>query len=81
VTKFVQGEARNGHRKPPPAAPVALVRSVTRGVPLAPAAELVTARRRWRLTDSDGRVLLEVVDDHAAVFHTIGAAPGQPPHG
>jgi CHAD domain-containing protein len=30
-------------------------------------------RRRWRLTDHDGRVLVEVVDDHVT-GHTLGAS-------
>ena len=38
-----------------------------------PVAELITTRRRWRLTDPDGRVLVEVVDDHVSA-HTLGAS-------
>jgi CHAD domain-containing protein len=58
---------------PPPAELVALVRVFTRGASLGPVAELSTARRRWRLTDGDGRVLVEVVDDHVS-GHTVGGA-------
>jgi len=36
-------------------------------------AELATARRRWRLTDDDGQVLVEVVDDHVSA-HTLGSS-------
>jgi inorganic triphosphatase YgiF len=56
----------------PPAELVGLTRVFTRGEPLGPVAELATTRRRWRLTDRDGRVLIEVVDDHVT-GHTLGA--------
>ena len=36
-------------------------------------AELATTRRRWRLTDDDGQVLVEVVDDHVSA-HTLGSS-------
>ncbi|MBV9922790.1 MAG: CHAD domain-containing protein, partial [Pseudonocardia sp.] len=36
-------------------------------------AQLSTTRRRWRMTDDDGRVLVEVVDDHVSA-HTLGSA-------
>jgi len=42
-------------------------------VALGPVAELTTRGRRWRLTDDDGRVLVEVVDDHVSA-HTLGAS-------
>jgi inorganic triphosphatase YgiF len=64
-------DARAGRRRTPPEELVGLTRSVTRGVALAPVAELVTRRRRWQLSDDDGRVLVEVVDDHVAA-HTMG---------
>ncbi|HEX8759703.1 MAG TPA: CYTH and CHAD domain-containing protein [Pseudonocardiaceae bacterium] len=48
----------------PPAELVALTRVYTRGGALAPVAELNTRRRRWVLTDSRGRSLAELVDDH-----------------
>jgi CHAD domain-containing protein len=68
------GAARNGRRNPPPPAElVGLVRVFTRGAPVAPVAELVTARRRWRLTDGHDRALVEVVDDHVSA-HTMGAS-------
>ena len=60
-------------RRTPPAELVGLVRALTRGARLAPVAELATARRRWRLTDDDGQVLVEVVDDHVSA-HTLGAS-------
>ena len=66
-------DARAGRRRKPPAELVALTRVFTRGAALAPVAELATTRRRWRLTDADGRLLIEVVDDHVAA-HTLGAS-------
>jgi CHAD domain-containing protein len=48
----------------PPAELVALTRVYTRGAALAPVAELTTRRRCWVLTDSAGRLLAELVDDH-----------------
>jgi inorganic triphosphatase YgiF len=66
-------DARAGRRRTPPAELVGLTRSVTRGASLAPVAELTTTRRRWRLADDDGRVLVEVVDDHVSA-HTMGAS-------
>ena len=41
------GDARAGRRRTPPAELTALTRALTRGAPLAPVAELTTARRRW----------------------------------
>ncbi len=67
------GDARAGRRRTPPAELVALTRALHRGVPLGPVAELATRRRRWRLTDENGRVLVEVVDDHVSA-HTLGAS-------
>jgi CHAD domain-containing protein len=67
------GDTRADRRSPPPAELTALVRAITRGAALTPVAELTTARRRWRLGDSDGRVLVEVVDDHLS-GHTLGAS-------
>jgi CHAD domain-containing protein len=66
-------DARAGRRRTPPAELVALTRSITRGRLVGPVAELATRRRRWRLTDDDGRVLVEVVDDHVSA-HTLGAS-------
>jgi CHAD domain-containing protein len=65
-------DARATRRRTPPAELVGLTRSVARGAALGPVAELTTTRRRWRLTDADGRVLVEVVDDHVSA-HTLGA--------
>ncbi len=67
------GDARAGRRRTPPAELVALTRALHRGVPLGPVAELATRRRRWRLTDENGRVLVEVVGDHVSA-HTLGAS-------
>ena len=67
------GETQLGRRPAPPAELVALVRAFTRDAPLAPVAELATVRRRWRLTDGQGRVLVEVVDDRVS-GRTTGAA-------
>ena len=66
-------DARAVRRRKPPAELIGLVRALTRGARLAPVAELATARRRWRLTDDDGQVLVEVVDDHVSA-HTLGSS-------
>ena len=66
-------DARAVRRRTPPAELGGLVRALTRGARLAPVAELATARRRWRLTDDDGQVLVEVVDDHVSA-HTLGSS-------
>jgi CHAD domain-containing protein len=66
-------DARTGRRRTPPAELVALTRAITRGSAVGPVAELTTRRRRWRLADDDGRVLVEVVDDHVSA-HTVGAS-------
>jgi CHAD domain-containing protein len=49
---------------PPPGELAQLLRSITRGAPLQPIAELRTSRRLLRWTDPAGRDLLEVTDDH-----------------
>jgi CHAD domain-containing protein len=67
------GDARALRRRTPPGQLVGLVRALTRGARLAPVAELTTARRRWRLTDEDGQLLVEVVDDHVSA-HTLGSS-------
>jgi CHAD domain-containing protein len=67
------GDARSGRRRTPPAELVGLTRALTRGARLGPVAELTTRRRRWRLTDDDGRVLIEVVDDHVS-GNTMGSS-------
>ena len=59
-------ELRESARTPPPAVPaslVPLVRSRTRGEPLAPVLRLRTRRYVQLLLDADGRVLAEVADD------------------
>jgi CHAD domain-containing protein len=66
-------DARAVRRRTPPVELVALVRAFTRGARLEPIAELDTARRRWRLTDDDGQMLVEVVDDRVSA-HTLGAS-------
>ncbi|MCO1655531.1 CYTH and CHAD domain-containing protein [Pseudonocardia humida] len=59
---FTRGEARRTNPTPP-AQLVALARAFTRGRELLAVAELTTVRRQWRLTDDEGRDLVEVVDD------------------
>lgn len=49
-----------------------LVRVHTRGTPVGPVAELRTERRSWRLADSEGRDLAELVDDRV-VARTMGS--------
>lgn len=66
-------DARTGRRRTPPRELVGLTRAFGRGAALAPVAELTTVRRRWRLTDDDGRVLVAVVDDRVSA-HTLGAS-------
>jgi CHAD domain-containing protein len=58
-------------RRHPPAPLVALTRVHTRGAELVPVALLTTRRRRWVLTDLDGRQLAELVDDRVNA-HTMG---------
>jgi CHAD domain-containing protein len=48
---------------PPPAELAGLLRTITRGAPLLPIAELRTSRHVLRWTDPEGRDLLEVTDD------------------
>jgi CHAD domain-containing protein len=55
-----------------PAELLALTRLPARGAPLAPVAQLNTARRRWVLCDADGGELAEVVEDEVHA-HTLGA--------
>jgi len=71
-------DARAGRRRTPPPELAALTRALRRGEPLGPVAELATRRRRWRLTDENGRVLVEVVDDHVSA-HTVGASTRRGP--
>lgn len=61
-------------RKHPPAALVALVRADTRGAELVPVAGLRTRRRRWTLSDAEGALRAELVDDEvtAQTFGTDG---------
>jgi inorganic triphosphatase YgiF len=47
----------------PPARLVSLTRVYTRGLRLEPVAKLVTRRRRWTLTGTDGHELAELADD------------------
>lgn len=51
---------------PPPAELAGLLRSITRGAPLEPVAELRTSRRVLRWTDAGGGDLLEVTDDRVS---------------
>lgn len=51
---------------PPPAELAELLRSITRGAPLEPVAELRTSRRVLRWTDAGGGDLLEVTDDQVS---------------
>jgi CHAD domain-containing protein len=60
---FARGEARRRNPQPP-AELTSLIRSFTRGHPVAAVAELNTTRRTWHLTDSQGQALVEIVDDH-----------------
>jgi CHAD domain-containing protein len=55
----------------PPARLVSLTRVYTRGRRLEPVAKLVTKRRRWTLTGTDGHELAELADDqvHGIGFH------------
>ncbi|MGH3939072.1 MAG: CHAD domain-containing protein [Pseudonocardiaceae bacterium] len=56
----------------PPDELAALTRAHARGAQLRPIAQVMTRRRRWRLTDDAGAPVLEVVDDHVAA-HTLGS--------
>lgn len=66
----VRMPADRSHRQPP-APLVALTRVHSRGADLVPVALLNTRRRRWVLTDPDGRQLAELVDDRVSA-HTMG---------
>jgi CHAD domain-containing protein len=50
-------------RRRPPAELISMTRVHTRGAPLTPVALLATRRRRWLLTDGDGRRVAELVED------------------
>ena len=73
-------DSRDEHRLPlsageplhPPAELAALVRVHARGATLAPVAQLDTNRRRWLMSDSSGRELVELVEDEVR-GHTMGA--------
>lgn len=69
---FARGESRRRNPQPP-AELTGLLRSLAHGQPLAPVAELSTARRMWRLTDSEGHDLVAIVDDHVT-GRTVGEA-------
>ena len=60
---FTRGEARRRNPQPPEEL-TGLLRALAHAQPVGPVAELSTVRRMWRLTDSEGRDLVEVVDDH-----------------
>lgn len=72
-------DSRDEHRLPlachdrtdPPTELVSLVRVHSRGVPLAPVAQLNTTRRRWVMSDPRGRELIELVEDEVRA-HTTG---------
>jgi len=73
-------DSRDEHRLPlsaggrvrPPAELLSLVRVHSRGAALAPVAQLDTSRRRWLLSDSEGRELVELVEDEVRA-HTMGS--------
>jgi CHAD domain-containing protein len=73
-------DSRDEHRLPlagndrvdPPAELATLVRVHSRGAELAPVAQLHTTRRRWLMSDSAGRELVELVEDEVNA-HTMGA--------
>jgi inorganic triphosphatase YgiF len=60
-----------GADQTPPSELVALTRLHTRGGQLEPVAQLSTRRRRWVLSDDDGRELVELVEDEVHA-HTMG---------
>jgi CHAD domain-containing protein len=74
------GDSRDEHRLPLssgnrvdlPAELASLVTVHSRGAALAPVAKLDTKRRRWMMSDSDGRELVELVEDEVRA-HTMGA--------
>lgn len=53
-----------GDSNTPPEELVALILGYTRGLPLVPAARIVTRRASWRLVDESGSSLAELTDDH-----------------
>ncbi|WP_394613239.1 CHAD domain-containing protein [Lentzea sp. JNUCC 0626] len=59
--------------KKPPKDLSSLVRAHTRGDTLTPVAEIRTNRRRWQLTNGDGDMLAEVVDD-VVTAQTMGSS-------
>lgn len=59
--------------KHPPKDLSSLVRAHTRGSGLAPVAEIRTNRRRWQLTNDNGQLLAEVVDD-VVTAQTMGSS-------
>ncbi|MGI5502217.1 CHAD domain-containing protein [Lentzea sp. CA-135723] len=59
--------------KKPPKDLSSLVRAHTRGDTLSPVAEIRTNRRRWQLTNGDGEMLAEVVDD-VVTAQTMGSS-------
>jgi CHAD domain-containing protein len=59
--------------KTPPKDLSSLVRAHTRGSGLAPIAEIRTNRRRWQLTNGNGELLAEVVDD-VVTAQTMGSS-------
>jgi len=61
-----------GGRNRPPTELASLVLVHSRGGALAPVAALDTTRRRWVLSDPDGRELVELVEDEVHA-HTMGA--------
>lgn len=63
-------------RRTPPAELVAPTRVHTRGAALVPVAKLTTRRRRWVLSDADGRQLAELVEDQSAPTRWA-SSPGQ----
>lgn len=59
--------------KKPPKDLSSLVRAHTRGHDLTPVAEIRTNRRRWQLTNGNGELLAEVVDD-VVTAQTLGSS-------
>ncbi|SDP56050.1 CYTH and CHAD domain-containing protein [Lentzea jiangxiensis] len=59
--------------KKPPKDLASLVRAHTRGNALTPVAEIRTNRRRWQLSNGDGDMLAEVVDD-VVTAQTLGSS-------
>jgi hypothetical protein len=57
-------------RRPPPEL-LTLTRVHTGGTALGPVAQVNTRRRRWVISDTDGRPLAELIDDRVSA-HTMG---------